>query len=172
LVSVTLRVRSQDVRHVGGGDGVELDDVDRALLRELADEARMTNQELATRVGIAPSTCLGRVRALRERGVIRGFHTDIDPEAVGRSLQAMVSIRMHADARQRMNEFVTEARAMREVLDIYFVAGAADYLLHVATANTMQLRDLVAALNSHPTVAGTETSLIFEHVRGRGGASP
>ena len=143
-----------------------LDDVDQALLRHLARDARITNQALAERVGIAPSTCLGRVRSLRERGVIRGFLADIDPAALGLTLQAMVSVKMRADARHRMPEFVAEVRAMPEVLDIYFVGGVHDYLLHVVTADTAALRDLVAALNSSDNVAGTETSLIFEHVRG------
>ncbi|MBF6394161.1 winged helix-turn-helix transcriptional regulator, partial [Nocardia farcinica] len=69
-----------------------LDDVDRILLDELARDGRMTNNALAAAAGIAPSTCLGRVRSLVERGVIRGFHADIDPAALGRSLQAMISV--------------------------------------------------------------------------------
>jgi DNA-binding Lrp family transcriptional regulator len=63
----------------------ELDAVDRRILRVLAHDARVPNNALAEHVGIAPSTALGRVRALRERGVIRGYHADIDPVALGRS---------------------------------------------------------------------------------------
>src|SRR5713226_5342543 len=65
----------------GGG---ELDDIDRRIVHELARDARLPNNALADRVGIAPSTCLGRVRALRDRGVIRGYHADVDPAALGR----------------------------------------------------------------------------------------
>lgn len=142
-----------------------LDDVDRALLRHLAADARTTNAALAEAVGIAPSTCLARVRSLRERGVIRGYHADVDPAAVGLGLQAMISVRLQSDARDRLGEFLGLVRRLPAVRDVYFVAGADDYLLHVATAGTGALRDLVATLNGHRDVAGTVTSLIFEHIR-------
>ena len=83
-------LRPQDVR---------LDGTDRAILQVLADDARISNKELADRVGIAQSTCLARVRALRESGVIRGFHADIDPRALGHDLQAMIAIRLQPHAR-------------------------------------------------------------------------
>ena len=66
-----------------------LDDVDRDILGALAEDGRIPNNALAERVGVAPSTCLSRMRALRSSGVIRGIHADIDPAAVGRPLQAM-----------------------------------------------------------------------------------
>ena len=142
-----------------------LDDVDRALLRHLAADARITNAALAEAVGIAPSTCLSRVRSLRERGVIRGYHADVDAAAVGLPLQAMISVRLQSDARDRLGEFLGLVRRLPAVRDVYFVAGADDYLLHVATAGSGALRDLVATLNGHRDVAGTVTSLIFEHIR-------
>lgn len=142
-----------------------LDDVDRALLRHLAADARITNAALAEAVGVAPSTCLSRVRSLRERGVIRGYHADVDAAAVGLPLQAMISVRLQSDARDRLGEFLGLVRRLPAVRDVYFVAGADDYLLHVATAGSGALRDLVATLNGHRDVAGTVTSLIFEHIR-------
>lgn len=141
------------------------DAVDRALLRLLEHDARTPNSTLAERVGIAPSTCLGRVRALRERGVIRGYHADVDPAATGHPLQAMISVRLQADARSRLAEFVERVGRLPEVRDVYFLAGDDDYLLRVATADTASLRDLVTTLNEHHDVAGTRTSLIFEHHR-------
>ena len=145
-----------------------LDDTDRALLRALVDDARISNKELAAMVGIAQSTCLARVRALREAGVIRGYHADVDPKALGHDLQAMIAIRLQADARGAVARFATELARRPEVLDVYFVAGADDFLVHVATAGTDALRAFVAdALNRNRAVAGTETSLIFEHTRAR-----
>ncbi len=111
-----------------------LDDVDRSILRALSADARISNKGLAERVGIAQSTCLARVRALRESGVIRGFHADIDPRALGHDLQAMVAVRLQPNARGALSDFVATMRPQPQVLDIYFVAGANDYLLHVATA--------------------------------------
>jgi DNA-binding Lrp family transcriptional regulator len=147
---------------------VVLDDVDHILLDQLSRDGRMTNNALAAAAGIAPSTCLGRVRALVERGVIRGFHADIDPAALGRSLQAMIAVRVQANARPHLAEFGKQLTALDEVLNVYFIAGADDYLVHVATADTEELRLFVLRhLSAHPAVASTETILIFEHVRPR-----
>jgi DNA-binding Lrp family transcriptional regulator len=148
---------------------VRLDPTDRAILRVLADDARISNKELADRVGIAQSTCLARVRALRANGVIRGFHADIDPRALGHDLEAMIAIRLQPNARGSLTEHVAALSRRPEVLDVYFVAGANDFLLHVATASTDALRAFVADhLNRDPGIAGTETNLIFEHTRAAG----
>jgi len=147
-------------------DAPPLDDVDRRILAVLVADARTPNNALAALVGIAPSTCLGRLRALRTRGAIRGFHADIDPAALGRPLQAMISVRLQAGARSRMVAFTRRIRALVEVQDIYFLAGADDFLLHVAAADAAGLRDFVVdQLSAHPE-ALTETNLIFEHLRG------
>jgi DNA-binding Lrp family transcriptional regulator len=148
-----------------------LDEVDRILLDELSRDGRITNHALAAAAGIAPSTCLGRVRSLVERGVIRGFHADVDPVALGRSLQAMIAVRVQAGARPQLAEFGERLAALAEVIDVYFIAGADDYLIHVATADTEGLRRFVLEhLSAHPAVASTETILIFEHIRPREGA--
>ncbi|MCP2315358.1 DNA-binding transcriptional regulator, Lrp family [Nocardia amikacinitolerans] len=145
---------------------VPLDDIDRVLLDELARDGRMTNNALAAAAGIAPSTCLGRVRALVERGVIRGFHADIDPSALGRGLQAMIAVRLHGNSRKHLAEFGRRLAALAEVLNVYFIAGADDYLIHVATENTDELRGFVLEhLSANPAVSSTETILIFEHLR-------
>jgi DNA-binding Lrp family transcriptional regulator len=142
-----------------------LDAIDQVIVRELARDARLPNNELAARAGIAPSTCLGRVRSLRERGVIRGYHADIDPTAVGRPLQAMIAVRLQSNARGHFRVFVSVVTAMPEVLNVFFLAGKDDFLLHVAAASTQGLRDFVEVLSANADVAYTETSLIFEHVR-------
>ena len=128
-------------------------------------DARLPNNALAQRAGIAPSTCLARVRALRERGVIRGYHADIDPAALGRPLQAMVAVRLQSTARGHIRAFVAGVATMPEVLNVFFLAGKDDFLLHVAAASTQGLRDFVETLSANADVAYTETSLIFEHVR-------
>ena len=147
-----------------GGHG-DLDDIDRHIAAELARDARMPNNALADRVGIAPSTCLGRVRSLRERGVIRGYHADVDPAALGMPLQAMIAVRLQSHARSRIRAFVADVAGQPEVLNVFFLAGKDDFLLHVAAASTVTLRDFVETLSSNPDVSYTETSLIFEHIR-------
>ncbi len=142
-----------------------LDEIDRRIVLELARDARLPNNVLAERAGIAPSTCLGRVRSLRDRGVIRGYHADIDPAALGRPLQAMIAVRLQTTARGHIRAFVAEVARLAEVLNVYFLGGKDDFLLHVATASSEDLRDFVETLSANADVAYTETSLIFEHVR-------
>jgi DNA-binding Lrp family transcriptional regulator len=149
---------------------VDLDDTDHRILNALHSDARMSNSALAETVGIAASTCHGRVRRLQELGVIRGFYADIDPAAIGLSLQAMISVSLQANARGKIRSFIEHIRRRPQVMDVYFLAGADDFLIHVAASDTDDLRAFVVEnLNSDADVAGTQTSLIFEHLRG---ASP
>jgi DNA-binding Lrp family transcriptional regulator len=144
-----------------------IDDVDRRILGALHADARMPNSALAEAVGIAPSTCHGRVRRLQELGVIRGFYADIDPAAIGLPLQAMVSVTLQSGARGRIRHFVQQIRRRPQVIDVYFLAGADDFIIHVAARDTDDLRSFVVDnLNADADVAGTQTSLIFEHLRG------
>ncbi|WP_265522832.1 Lrp/AsnC family transcriptional regulator [Oerskovia flava] len=143
-----------------------LDETDRRILAILADDARATNKAVADAVGIAPSTCLTRIRSLQERGVIRGFRTEVDPAAVGRSLQALISIRLHSHARADLTGFRDYLAGLPHVEGIFFVTGDRDFLLHVAVADSDALRDVVArTLSVRPEVAGTSTTVIFEHLR-------
>ena len=135
------------------------------LLRELAADARIPNNVLASRAGIAPSTCLARVRALREAGIIRGFHADIDLAALGLVVHALVAVRVHSPARPRMREIARSLNELPNVLSVFLVAGERDFIAHVACASTDELRDFVAEhLGSNPDLAATNTSLVFEHL--------
>src|SRR5271168_2962122 len=102
----------------------DLDAVDRRILALLHGDARIPNNALAEAVGIAPSTCHGRVRRLVDLGVIRGFYTDIDPVAVGQPLQAMISVNLQSSARGKIRGFIQQMRSRRQVMDVYFLAGA------------------------------------------------
>jgi DNA-binding Lrp family transcriptional regulator len=142
------------------------DDIDRRILSHLAADARMPNNALADLVGIAPSTCLSRVRAMRESGIIRGYHADIDPAALGRPIQAMIAVRLQSHARGHIAEFTAKVAALPEVLNVFFLGGTDDFLVHIAATGTENLRDFVVVnLSGNPDVALTETNLIFEHVR-------
>ena len=144
----------------------QLDAVDRRILAALAADARIPNNALAERAGVAPSTCLARVRALREHGVIRGYHADVDPAALGRPLQAMIAVRLQTTARSHITDFMARIRRLPEVLNVFFLGGADDFFIHIAAADTEALRDFVVEhLNADPDVGLTETNLIFEHVR-------
>ena len=99
--------------------------------------------------------------------MIRGFYTDIDPAAIGLSLQAMISVSLQANARGRIRNFIQKIRRKPQVMDVYFLAGAEDFIIHVAARDTDDLRSFVVEnLNADPAVAGSQTSLIFDHLRG------
>src|SRR5213595_3770636 len=146
-----------------------LDTTDRAILEALSEDARMANNRLAERVGIAPSTCLARVNALRERGVLLGFHAEIDLAALGRPLQAIIAVRLAAHAREEIDAFTRAVRALPGVLMVFHLTGVTDYLVWVAATDAQDLREFVVDhLATHPSVAHAETSLIYEHTRGPG----
>jgi DNA-binding Lrp family transcriptional regulator len=146
-----------------------VDAIDRAMLERLAGDARITNQRLAEEVGIAPSTALARVRALRDRGVIRGFHAEVDLAALGRPLQALVAVRLAVHAREQIDAFTNAVREVPGVLMVFHLSGVTDYLVWVAASDAQDLREFVVDhLATHPSVAHAETSLIYEHQRGPG----
>jgi DNA-binding Lrp family transcriptional regulator len=144
-----------------------LDPIDRRIVSLLHADARITNSALAAELDIAASTCHGRVRRLVDLGVIRGFYADIDPVAAGLPLQAMISVSLQSHARGKIRDFIQQIRRKPQVMDVYFLAGADDFILHVAARDTEDLRSFVVEnLNADADVAGTQTSLIFEHLRG------
>ena len=144
----------------------QLSAVDIKILQVLATQGRIPNNALAARVGLAASTCLGRVKALQQQGVIRGFAADIDPAALGFAIQAMVSVSMQAHARGKLTEFMDHALRMPGVLNAYLLGGESDFLIHVAASSVEALRSLVIdGLSRNPDVASTETSIIFDYAR-------
>lgn len=146
----------------------ELDELDHRIVEALRAEGRLANNALAEKVGIAASTCLVRLRGLIDRGVIAGFHAEVDPAWFGRPIQAMIAVRLRAEARGTINEFSDRLAAMPEVLNVYFLAGADDFHVHVAARDPEDLRAFVVdQLSAAPEVALTETNLIFQHKRGQ-----
>ncbi len=141
-----------------------LDRIDRAIVAALQNDARLPNNALAALVGVAPSTCLERVRSLRTRGVVRGFHADISLDALQRGLEAIVAVRVRAHARTLVEEFRAYALTLPEVVQVFHVTGADDFLLHVAVPDTDALRDFVLdRLASRPEVGHVETRVVYEH---------
>src|SRR3989337_3888724 len=123
--------------------GERLDRTDRAMVAALQKNARVSNKDLAGLVGLAPSTCLERVRALRARGVLRGFHADIDHSALGRSLEAIVAVRVRPHSRANVDAFWEYALGLPEVIEVFHVTGADDFLVHVGLPDMDGLRAFV-----------------------------
>jgi DNA-binding Lrp family transcriptional regulator len=143
-----------------------LDRIDAALVRELQNDARLSNKELAKRVGVAPSTCLERVRALRTRGVVLGYHAEVEPAALGRPVQAMIAVRIRRHSRELVEGFRDHALDLPETISVANVSGADDFLVHVAVETTEALRTLLLdRIASRPEVVHTETHLVFDHRR-------
>jgi DNA-binding Lrp family transcriptional regulator len=154
-----------------GSRPVALDDIDRRILDVLADDARTPNNLLAERVGIAPSTCSLRLRRLVSSGVVRGFHADLDPAAVGRPIQAMIAVRLQPSARAEIGGVAHRLAALPGVLNVFFLSGNDDFLIQVALPSPDALRAFVIDhLSASREFTSTETSLVFEHVRGSGSA--
>lgn len=142
----------------------ELDDIDRMLLEHLTENARATNAELAAKAQIAPSTCLARVRNLVQRGVIRGFTVDVDPAALGLGLEVLISVTLRAGARQQLPQFMAEMRSLPEVVQVFFLGGAEDFIVHLAVTDSDHVQKFVLEnLSGNPAVANTRTNLVFEH---------
>lgn len=143
-----------------------LDRIDFAILAELQNDARLSNKELAGKLDVAQSTCLERVRKLRENGVLRGFHAEVDAGAVGVGLQAMIAVRLTRHSREMVESFHAHTLALAEVVAVYHVAGANDFLVHVAVRDAEHLRNFALdAFTTRPEVDHLETSLIFSHAR-------
>jgi DNA-binding Lrp family transcriptional regulator len=144
-----------------------LDGVDKRLMAELADDARLPNNVLADRVGIAPSTCSMRLKRLRDVGAIRGFHADLAPEALGLPIQAMIAVRVQPNARASIGDYASRLAKLPGVLNVYFLAGSVDFLVQVAAESPDALRQFVTDyLSASREFTSTETSLVFDHVRG------
>jgi DNA-binding Lrp family transcriptional regulator len=143
----------------------DLDPQDIAILATLKKNARISNKDLAATVGLAPSTCLERVRRLSDIGAIHGYHADVDLALLGFGLQAMIAVRLQRHSRELVTAFREYVLGLTEVRAIYHVAGADDYLVHVAVRDADHLRDLAMdAFTTRREVAHIETRLIFEHV--------
>ncbi|NHD17057.1 MULTISPECIES: Lrp/AsnC family transcriptional regulator [unclassified Actinopolyspora] len=147
---------------------VELDSVDWRILEELQNDATLPNRTLAERIGLAASSCLQRVRRLREQGVITGSHIDVDPAATGLTLEAVVSINVRPHTRAVVDSFREFVMAQPETRSLLHVSGQADFMLHVAVADSAHLQSfLVDKLSARTEVRHFTTSVVLEQVHTR-----
>lgn len=146
-----------------------LDAIDRALVAALVTDGRITNAALAAKIGVAESTCLARVRALRDAGVITGVHATVDPAALGLPIEAIIRVRLTSHVPDHVLRFHTALRTIPGLIRAFHTAGADDYLLHVAVSSPAALRSLILEhVTVQPGVSHTETQLLFEVFTGTG----
>jgi DNA-binding Lrp family transcriptional regulator len=144
-----------------------VDEVDAALLSELARDARTTNAQLAERAGVAASTAHARLRALESRGIVQGYHASVDQARLGRGLQAIIGVTLRPGKRQEsITDFTAQVQGLPQVIQLFFIGGVDDFLVHVAVADSSELRRFVVDhISEQVTVASTRTSVIFSYSR-------
>ncbi len=139
-----------------------IDGIDTKILNILQQDARMSNAEIARQVGLAPSAILERIKKLEERGVIRGYATEIEAAEVGFGLTAFVAVRTH-ECCNETDKFLAE---IPEVLEVHDVAGEDSYLLKVRVKNTKHLSRLLRErLKNVPNVAATKTTIVLQTIK-------
>ena len=145
---------------------MRFDRIDDAILRALQNNARLSNKELANRVGLAPSSCLERVRRLQQRGVLQGYRAVVDPKALGVGLQAFVAVRLSQHSREVVETFRAHLLSLEEVVSVYHTGGENDFIVHVAVRDADHLRDLALdAFTTRQEVGRLNTALVYEQVQ-------
>jgi DNA-binding Lrp family transcriptional regulator len=143
-----------------------MDELDRAILRELQSDARRSNRDVAAAVGVSPSTALERTRALRQRGIIRGAVLDVDLPAIGRPVQALIAVRIRPPSRAVIEGFRDWVAGLHETLGVFVTSGNEDFIIHVAVADNESLYAFVIdRLTQRREIADVRTSVVYEHLR-------
>jgi DNA-binding Lrp family transcriptional regulator len=139
---------------------VKLDRIDRRILRDLQGDGRMTNVDLAKRAGISAPPCLRRVRALEESGYIRGYHADINPEALGFGVTVFAQVGLASQAEADLKAFEELVRAWPEVRECHMLAGETDFLLKVVAVDwDAYQKFLTTQLTTAPNVSQVKSAL-------------
>lgn len=136
---------------------IKLDRIDLKILRDLQDEGRMTNVELARRAGISAPPCLRRVRALEEAGFVRGYHAELDAEKLGFEVMFIVLVGLDSQSEAVLKGFESLMAEWAEVRECHMVRGAADFVLKVVARNTAHENDLTTRLTGAPHVVTVQT---------------
>lgn len=141
----------------------ELDAIDRRILDVLQSEGRISNLELAERVGLSPTPCGRRVKRLEDSGVIVGYSARIDPVALGLGVSVIVTVRLARQSPGDIAEFLAVVRRQPEIAECLLVAGNLDYVLRLRLRDVEALRDFILnKIKSISCVAETSTMLILE----------
>lgn len=144
--------------------GAGLDEIDSAIVRELQANARLSNRELAARIGIAASSCHVRTRVLRDRGVLAGFHAEVNLPKVGLAVQALIAFQVRPLSRQVIQGFQAFALSVPQVRAVYVLTGNDDFLIHVAVPDLPALHALLMDhFSKRKEVIGFRTSVIYDY---------
>jgi DNA-binding Lrp family transcriptional regulator len=147
-------------------NNISLDAVDREILFHLRQDGRLTNVELAKRVGLTPPPCLRRVKRLEEAGVITGYRAVISPRAVGRALEVLIDVEIYAQDRKSFEEFEDTVASYEEVVEFRRMYGRPDYFIRVAVADHAAYEAfLTGKLSCLPAVRRLESHLTMKEIK-------
>jgi DNA-binding Lrp family transcriptional regulator len=140
--------------------GVKLDRIDRRILRDLQDSGRMTNVELASRAQISAPPCLRRVRALEEAGVIKGYHADLNPAALGFNVTVFAHVGLSSQAEHDLKAFEELVNSWPQVRECHMLAGETDFLLKIVAEDwDAYQKFLTTKLTTAPNVSHVKSAL-------------
>ena len=144
----------------------KLDEIDRAILAELQADGRMTNVELARRVGISAPPCLRRVRTLEEAGLIRGYHADVDARALGFEVQVFAMVGLTSQAEADLAAFEARCRDWPLVRECHMLNGEVDFILKCVAPDLSSFQKfLTEELTAADNVASVKTSLVIRDAK-------
>lgn len=149
-------------------DRIDLQDLDRAILRALQQDCRLSNAQLAERVGLSPSACWRRVRMLEEAGVISGYAATVDPDRAGLEFHAIVHVRLARHDREAVQRVMTELTVRPEVVECFATTGQYDYHLRVLCADMTAYRHFLDDfLFRLPAIESAQTNVVLELIKRR-----
>ena len=147
-----------------------LDSIDRRLLAELQAEGRVTNVDLARRVGLTAPPCLRRVRALEEAGVIKGYHADLDASSLGFTITVFAMVSLKSQAEEDLRAFENHIKALPEVRECHMLNGEIDFILKIVAHDLQAFQQfLTSQLTTAPNVASVKTSLTIRTAKNEPG---
>lgn len=139
-----------------------LDDTDKHILWELQQDGRLSNQDLADRIGLSPSPCLRRVRALEAAGIVQGYRALVDQRSVGLAITAFVRLKLSSHSSQDVDQVEQAIRDLEEVTEAYVLAGDYDYLLKIVTSSFDAYEQLLRdKLRGFASLSSIETTFAF-----------
>ena len=143
-----------------------VDEIDRKILRELRSDARLTQLELADRVGLSPTACTRRVRLLEQSGVISGYRARFDEATLGFGFSVFISVKLDHQVKDRLASFEAAVNRFPEVVDCWLMTGSRDYLLRIAVKDLVEFESfLIQHLTNVPGVASIESSIPIRRVK-------
>ena len=150
--------------------GTKLDEIDRMILAELQADGRMTNVELAKRVGISAPPCLRRVRTLEDQGYIRGYHANVDPRELGFEVQVFAMVGLQSQAEIDLSAFEDRCKAWPLVRECHMLNGEVDFILKCVAPDLSTFQSfLTGELLTTPNVESVKTSLVIRGAKNEPG---